>query len=82
MTGAGRYPPRFVVREHYATSRFLLSRGIDPLTAMGASGIISAAPNDIGAWPSGKAPGFGPGIAGSNPAAPARGRERDYLRSP
>ena len=26
-----------------------------------------------GAWPSGKAPGFGPGIAGSNPAAPARG---------
>src|SRR5919107_4474007 len=27
----------------------------------------------VGAWPSGKAPGFGPGIAGSNPAAPARG---------
>ena len=27
----------------------------------------------FGAWPSGKAPGFGPGIAGSNPAAPAGG---------
>ena len=27
----------------------------------------------FGAWPSGKAPGFGPGIAGSNPAAPAEG---------
>ena len=25
----------------------------------------------FGAWPRGKAPGFGPGIAGSNPAAPA-----------
>ena len=27
-----------------------------------------------GAWPRGKAPGFGPGIAGSNPAAPAEER--------
>jgi hypothetical protein len=42
-----------------------------------AFGIIAAAPagDDVGAWPSGKAPGFGPGIAGSNPAAPAHGFE-------
>ena len=35
----------------------------------------------FGAWPSGKAPGFGPGIAGSNPAAPA-GRRGDIVPGP
>src|SRR3712207_3382780 len=46
-----------------------------PGTAKSPSGIIAAsrAPRGTGAWPSGKAPGFGPGIAGSNPAAPAAG---------
>src|SRR5215217_1271103 len=53
--------------------------GVSPpafLTAKRRSGIIFW--GCTGAWPSGKAPGFGPGIAGSNPAAPARRRERSY----
>ena len=35
----------------------------------------------IGDWPSGKAPGSGPVIGGSNPSSPAMKNDRTFVRS-
>ena len=40
-------------------------------------GLRGVAPPRVGAWPSGKARGFGPRIEGSNPSAPANPRQRE-----